>query len=80
MSAGLPEHRLGNVGAEHEVVAACLVSLAAVVLDELAYQGPLGMPHSQSGAERLGPRDQVEFYGEPAVIPLLGLDKAVEVT
>ena len=79
MPARLPQNRLGDVGAVNEVVPAGLVTGPAVVLNQFADQGSLGMPYSQARAERLGPRHKVQLCGQAAVVPLFGLGQAVQV-
>ena len=51
----------------------------AVVLDQLADQGALRVPDGQPRTEGLWPGQQVHLGGEAAMVPLLGLDQAVEV-
>ena len=77
--ARLPQNRLGDVGAVNEVVPAGLVTGPAVVLNQFADQGSLGMPYSQARTERLGPRHKVQLCGQAAVVPLFGLGQAVQV-
>ena len=55
VAAGLPQHRLGDMGAEDEVVVTGLMAGPAVVLDDLSYQRPLWVPYGEAGAEWFRP-------------------------
>ena len=64
---------------EHELVPTVFVTVAAVVLHDLADQRALGVPHGESGTEFVGPRHEVELGGETTVIAFLGLGKHLKV-
>ena len=75
----LEQLAVGEVRREHELVAAVLVALPAVVLDQLAHDGALGVPDGEPAAELVREAEQVELGGELAVVALLGLGELVEV-
>ena len=68
-----------QVRREHELVAALVVALAAVVLHQLAHDGALRMPHRQPPTQFVREAEQVELGGELAVIALLGLLETMQV-
>ena len=75
----LPEHRLGDVRAVDEVVAAGLVAVTAVVLDQLPDECALRVPDGQPRPQGFRPRHQVQLGSQSSMVPLLGLDQSVEV-
>ena len=75
----LPEHRLGDVRAVDEVVAAGLMAVTAVVLDQLPDECALRVPDGQTRPQGLRPRHQVQLGGQPSMVALLGLDQSMEV-
>ena len=79
MTGGLPQHGFGDVRREDVLVTAVLVTIAAVVLHELANPRSLGVPNGKAGAEFIGPAHEVEFLGEAAMVTLLGLFEHLEV-
>ena len=79
VAGGVPQHRLGDVGREHELVAALFVAGPGVVLHDLADQRPLGVPHGQPRTQLGGPRHQVELGGQAAVVALGRLGQSLEV-
>ena len=79
VAARLEQPGLGEVRCEDELVAAELVTVAAVVLHQLAHDGALGVPHGEAAAELAGEAEQVEVGGETPVVALLRLDEHLEV-
>jgi hypothetical protein len=76
---GLEELRVGQVRRVHELVAAVLVTRAAVVLHQLADDGALRVPHGEPAAQLAREAQQVEFVREFAVVALERLLELVEV-
>ena len=76
---GLEQPGVGQVRRIHELIAAGLVAVAAVVLHDLAHHRALGMPHGQPAAQLSGEAQQVELGHEPPVVSLGGLLQPLQV-
>ena len=68
MPAGLPKCRASDVRRIHHVVAAPVVNILPVILDEGADAPALGMPHHQSGADFVVDGVQAQLPAQPAVV------------
>ena len=74
----VPQHPAGQVRALHDVVAALEVQVADVVLELLAEDAALRMPHREPRPELLGEGEQVELAPQLAVVAPLGLLQPLE--
>ncbi len=75
----MPQIRLGQMRRGNDLVVVGEVGAAAVVLDLLAEQAALGMPHGQAAAQLGGEGEQIELRAELAMVTLLGLFETLEV-
>ena len=79
MAARLEQLRAGDVRRVDELVAARLVALAAVVLHQLADDGPLRMPDGETATELAREAEQVEVGGQPPMVALGRFGELLEV-
>ena len=64
---------------ENELVPTRLMAIATVIFHQLAHDGALWMPHSQTATELLRERQQVLFNGKTTMIALFSFNQAIEV-
>ena len=72
MPGSLEQVRVGQVRRVDKLVAAVLVTLAAVVLHDFAHGGTFGVPHGETATQFRGKRQQIHLDGEATVVALFG--------
>ena len=68
-----------NMWRENKLVSACLMSMSAVVLHQLANNCTFGMPNCQPAAKLLRKRKQIHLNSKFAMVALLCFGKACDV-